>query len=318
MIHSSIGQKRLLDHTLFPFRSLTDATPFSLDDPHRVALAVTVVLQRFHVDQQPPFPYAGMLDRPYPDVSNATQREVGLRDGLWRLAEAFDRYACNATFVVECDALELLGDSVEILSDRRHCVVAGGRHASLLHTAALAVEDERRIIRECRDTLEQRLRRPVQGWRSPACCQSPATLRLLGEEGFLYCGDFNNDDRPFLVDAGTASLVAMPMHHFSSDLHALYINRQSVSDYLNAVDRGAQWLLQQEHAQAVIVPMVLHPWITGVPHRFRYVAKFLESVCRHAGLGSYNCETMAANYSNEIRRSEFVTPAHSVEATNQR
>src|SRR5690606_26370730 len=134
-----------------PFRSLADACPFALDAPHRVALAITVVLQRFHIDQQPPFPYAGMLDRPYPDVGNATQREVGLRDGLWRLAEAFDRYACNATFVVARDALDLLGDSIEILSGRRHCVVAGGRHASSLHTSALAVGDERRIIRECRD-----------------------------------------------------------------------------------------------------------------------------------------------------------------------
>ncbi len=286
-------RRRGLDHDLFPFRTIRDAVPFRLPDDARIAFNLIVVLQRFHIEAKPPFPVPGMIDRPYPDVGNTTQREVGLRSGFWRIRDAVEQLGISATFVVERDALALLEGDLDILRNGRHDVVAGGLHAARLHTAAMSVDEEREIIRDCRDTLTRTLGRPVTGWRSPSCAQSPATLDLLAEEGFAYCGDYNNDDRPYVMAAKTGNLVAMPMHHFSSDLHNLIVMKQPTEMFFDSIEKGARWILGRKTEPAIVLPLVVHPWITGVPHRFHRFKSFLADLLKLEGLVSTSCGRLA-------------------------
>jgi allantoinase len=291
------ARQRGLDHQMFPFRTLTEDSPFKLPNAARVGLALIVVLQRFHLDDaKAPFPVPGTLDRPYPDVGNATQREVALRSGLWRIIEGIEEFGLRASFVVEQDALPLLGDRIGVLSSDRCDVVAGGRHATLLHTSAMKVEDERRIIRECRDALQQKLGRSIKGWRSPYCSQSPVTLDLLAEEGFTYCGDFNNDDRPYLIATKATPLVSIPMHHFSSDLHSIFVMKQPPEAYFSGMRKGAEWLLKQSKSQQIMLPLVIHPWIMGAPHRYREYRRMLQDLMQMDGLTAIGVEQAASAY----------------------
>lgn len=296
MLNEATARRRGLDHDLFPFRTIRDTVDFRLPGEARIAVNLIIVLQRFHIDAKPPFPVPGMIDRPYPDVGNATQREVGLRSGFWRIREAIEQFGISATFVVERDALELLEGDLDILRDERHDVIAGGLHAAKLHTAAMPADEEREIIRGCRDTLSRTLGRPIKGWRSPSCAQSPATLDLLAECGFAYCGDYNNDDRPYVLAAKAANLVAMPMHHFSSDLHNLAVMKQPTEMFFGSVVKGAQWILGRKEEPSVILPLVIHPWVTGAPHRFHRFRPFLADLFKLDGVVSASCGDLAETF----------------------
>jgi allantoinase len=285
-----------LDHDLFGFRTLGDPEPSFLPHGARVAFSLIVVLQRFHVDRRPPFAVPGMLDRPSPDIGNASQREVGLREGFWRIAEEVDQLRVPTTFVVEADALELLQDGLETLRNPIHCIAAGGRCAASLHTEAMPEPEEVKIIAETRAVLESGIGRKVKGWRSPAQSQSLRTTKLLAQAGYSYCGDFNNDDRPYLLFGQPSPIVSIPMHHFTSDLHAVFTSRQPVESYLQSHRRGIAWLLAQESTPPVILPMVVHPWIMGTPQRFRLLRSFLSDVARLDQLATMNAETLCGAY----------------------
>jgi len=293
MPEAAMNHPRGLDHDRFPFRTIREQTNFQLPASGRVALNLIVVLQRFHIDAKPAFPFPGMIDRPYPDVGNATQREVGLRSGFWRICELIDDLNIPTTFVVERDALPLLKGE-DILREARHEIVAGGQHAALLHTSAMTEDGERRIIRECRDALTDALSRPVIGWRSPSCAQSSSTLDFLADEGFVYCGDFNNDDRPYaLTTRGVNRLIAMPMNHFSSDLHGIVTMKQPTQLYYDAVKKGTRWILGRKNQAPVILPLVIHPWISGVPHRIDHLRNLLKEMLAFDGLTTSNSRELA-------------------------
>lgn len=283
-----------LDHEMFPFRTLRDSVPFALPDGARVGFALTIVLQRFHVGAKPAFPVPGMLDRPYPDLGNAAQREVGLRSGLWRILDAIEDTGIRASFVVELDALDQIADAVDALKNPRHSVVAGGQHAAQLHTDALDPAAERAIIAKCRNGLQDALGREVRGWRSPFCSQSRTTLDLLAEAGFTYCGDFQNDDRPYSISTKTSPLTALPMHHFSSDLHNLFVMKQPTDSYFGGFCDGARWLVAQGRKQPeIILPLVVHPWVTGAPHRIRSFRRALQEITAMPGVVSLDADSIA-------------------------
>jgi hypothetical protein len=288
---SELARSRGLDHDQFSFRTIRDPLGFRLSGNAKIALNLIVILQRFHIEQKPPFAVPGMIDRPYPDVGNATQREVGLRSGFWRVCELVDQFNLPTTFVVEQDALPLL-DGEDILRNSSHEVVAGGRNAATLHNSAMSIEEERGIIRDCRDALTATLSRSVRGWRSPSCAQSPATLRLLAEQGFGYCGDFNNDDRPYALSTEAGSMVSMPMHHFSSDLHNLFVMRQPTQLFFESILKGAKWILQRSEGSPIIIPLVIHPWISGTPHRIGHLKSLLKQLVNLDGLVCANARDM--------------------------
>ena len=284
---ASISRDRVLDHDQFAFRTLEDPIEFKLRAGARIAVCLTVVLQRFHLDRKPPFAVPGMIDRPYPDIGNATQREVGLRRGFWRICEMIESTGLPTTFVVERDALPLL-DGEDILKNARHDVFAGGINATRLHMTGLAVDEERAMIRDTRDALANALSRPIDGWRSPSCSQSDATLSLLAHEGFRYCGDFANDDRPYQLTMDGRTMTSVPMQHFSSDLHNLFVMRQPMELYFESLLRGAKWLLGRKSQPAIVLPIVVHPWITGVPHRIGALGNLLQGLLELDGVTGMN------------------------------
>lgn len=265
-----------MDHDWYGFRKLPE-TAFIPRKP-TVQVMLIVVLQHFHLDRPPVFAVPGALDRPYPDIGNFTQRQVGQTDGLWRIAEIIDEFALPATFVVECDALPHLQGCQTLLRNPRHSIVAGGEHATALHTSALTELEERNSIHRTLQTLSQALTRQVDGWRSPYNAQSFHTMDLLASAGIRYVGDFANDDRPFSIDTRRGVLMSIPMNHFYSDLHFLHTCRQPLDDYLQSTLAAISVLARENTPSANTFPLVIHPWLMGVPHRVSHFAALLRRI----------------------------------------
>lgn len=284
---------RKLDHDWFPYRTSFEATVPVAECS--LIISLVVVLQHFPIDAKTAFPLPGALDRPYPDIGNYTQREAGLGHALWRLTDEIERHGVPTSFVVERQALPWLRDVDEVLRDPRHCVVGGGEHAARVHTGEMVRDTERQIIADCLGDIEAAFGRKVQGWRSPYCSQSPATIALLAEAGLRYIGDFANDDRPFEICAVGRSLVAVPMNHFYSDLHFIHTCRQSVNEYARAMIRAAEWLAAERQQAPSVLSLVIHPWIMGVSHRVAAFAELLTTLQAIPGIQFMNSDEICTN-----------------------
>lgn len=266
------------DHAMFDFRSASDPAPFTLPKGKDIIVTLTIVLQRFHIDAKPPYAVPGMLSRPWPDIGNATQREVGLHDGLWRVLDALEEMRAAASFVVEADALSCLEDVRERLSAEQHAIVAGGRHAMLLHGPQMPVEEEARLIAGVKTEVEAFAGRAITGWRSPYNAQSANSLALLADAGFIYCCDFNNDERPYRLKSTSGDFWSVAMPHTTSDLHNIDVSRQTAQAFFHSQLRGIDWLLASQQLRPIVYPLVLHPWIIGVPHRIETFREFLQAL----------------------------------------
>lgn len=290
------GTARVLDHDRFPFRTTAEAiVPKSNSS---LIVNLVLVLQRFPIEAKTPFALPGALDRPYPDLGNATQRESGLGHALWRLTDKIEAQGLPASFVVERQALPWLRDIDVLLRDPRHCIVAGGEHAVRVHTAGMAHGEEHEIISTCLRDIEASLERKVQGWRSPYCSQSPATLDILAEAGLRYVGDFANDDRPFEIRTDSTPLVAVPMNHFYSDLHFIHGCRQSVDEYARATISAAERLAVEGWPTPAVLSLVVHPWIMGASHRVDCFSSMLAALRAMPGVSFMNSDDIYASSMN--------------------
>jgi len=271
--------ERGLDHDLFEFRTLRDAAEFNLPDGGSVAVAICLVLQDFSLAGQPPFPVPGALSRPYPDIGNFSQRQVGTTDGLWRLVDAIERQAVCVSFVAEQAVLPKITEVHPVMRDERHAVVASGRDATSLITPATLPEVEAAIVRDGISSVQEVLGRTPIGWRSPYCSQSPQTVELLAEAGIRYTGDFSNDDRPYRIRTSSGPLLAMPMNHFFSDLNLIHTCRQTETEFFETLLRAARWLAAESTPAAPrVLPVVLHPWLSGTPHRIGMFESWLAKI----------------------------------------
>lgn len=273
------------DHGWFTFRDQSSQPPLDLGADTRVGIHLVIHIQAFHIDAQPAAMTPGLLDRPYPDVTNWSQRKVGLRDGLARLCRYLDQNELAATFVVEADAIDEVQAVMSVLAKDRYSIVAGGRHAALLQSAFTDADEEKQYIEEVMARIKGRFDNAVDGWRSPFGVHSPHTLAALAASGVRYTLDLNNDECPYEVTTDAGPMTSLPYQHFAGDLHCLHVAKQPTADYLADLTAGVDWLTQEARSKGVrLLTVPLHPWIIGAPHRFAQLKDTLDNWKGRPGL----------------------------------
>jgi peptidoglycan/xylan/chitin deacetylase (PgdA/CDA1 family) len=131
----------------------------------------------------------------------------------------------------------------------------------------------RRTVDMIRGRTEQR---PF-GWRS--CTQSPNSLELLMEHGFLWNSNSFSHDLPFLWQANGGTLVELPRQPFGDG--RTYQHRNN--DAGNPHDTLLMWkaMFDEFHEESKLAPTYcpfqFHPYISGRPGR----ARTLRAIIHH-------------------------------------
>lgn len=269
-----------IDHTLYPFRALQPdraATVCRFPAGTKVAVHLVLALQSFPLAQRPHIGVPGMLERHPPDLTYWSQRKLALREGLWRIDGLLARLGLPASLAVEADALPELAGFPDLLRTRRLSVVAAGVNAATLHSGFPDREAEALAIRKVLARLGAACGAPVTAWHSPSGVHSPHTMELLAANGVRTLLDLNNDELPLRLQTAAGEMLHLPWQHFASDLHCLHVCKQDAGDYFGDITQGLKWLQREsQRAGPRIFTLPLHPWISGVPHRF----KLLEAALR--------------------------------------
>ena len=75
--------------------------------------------------------------------------------------------------------------------------------------AYMTPDEELAMIRRCVAILEKTIGRKPLGWLSPVIASTDTTAELLSGEGFLWHGDYNDEDLPRLIKDAEQEVAAL-------------------------------------------------------------------------------------------------------------
>jgi allantoinase len=269
-----------MDHTLYDYSALPRRGAVSLPQGDQLHAYVLLCLE--HWDAEPP---AGSLRDPRfvgefgsftPDYRSWTQREYGLRVGVFRVIDALREAGITPAVAANARVLRRLPALVRQLDDWGCEWVAHGLSASELMHSGMPHEQQREHIARSLRAFDDCVGRRPSGWLSQDWGTSPDTHALLAELGVRYTLDWCNDDQPFVLHTRPV-LTAVPLSAEWDDVQCQWLRQVTPGDHarlaLDAFDR-----LHDEcrrHVRGAVFGLALHPWVCGMPSRIGALRRLL-------------------------------------------
>ena len=265
-----------------PYSAIVDRAPFRLPGGARVAIWPIVNLEVWDIGkpmarQVLPAPTGQVL---LPDVPNWSWHEYGMRVGVWRFFKLFERLGVRPTLSINARVCE---DYARVAAQARDAGWEFMGHAYEQGPVHL-MDDQRGMIQRSMDALEKFTgTRPV-GWLGPGLTQTLDTPELLAEAGVQYIGDWVWDDEPCAISTAKGPLVTLPYSVELNDIPAMIVQHHE-SAYWGTRCRDTFDRLYLEGAErAKIMAIAIHPYISGQPHRIKYLEEVFDYCRGHEGV----------------------------------
>jgi len=265
-----------------PYQALIDRPKLSLPDGKRLAVWVIVNVEEWQIGG--PMPRTVLpppMGQPLiPDVPNWSWHEYGMRAGFWRQHAALTSRDIPVTMAINGN-----------VCDSYPRVASAGRDAGwefmghgFLQGPMHRLDDQRDAIHRAMDRIEAFRGTRPRSWESPGLTETPETLDLLREAGVEYVADWVIDDLPQAISTPHGQITTVPYSVEMNDI-AVYALQNHASDMFLSRGRDQFDRLYAESAEnARVMAISVHPYITGVPHRIRYLEELLDYVGGHDGV----------------------------------
>jgi allantoinase len=277
------------------YQPVIDRPPLKWPNGARIAIHTVVNIEYF----QPGIPatsinpgFAGLV----PDVYNHSWRDYGVRAGIWRLMRVMDKYQVKATVALNGLVCRHYPRIVEEIMKRGwECMGHGMTNSQML--GKLSIDEERGVIRDTLDTIEQATGRRPRGWLGPALAESWNTPALLEEAGVSYVCDWVNDDEPYTMETPGRALVSVPYSAEINDIHCFLRAGYQGPDYLQALTDQFDVLYEESVERPAVMAIPLHPFIMGHPFRAKYLEQALKYMSEKPGVWFATGSEIAQAYS---------------------
>ena len=219
-----------------------------------------------------------------PDVPNWTWHEYGMRVGVWRFFRLFARLGIRPTLSANARICE---DYPRVAAEARDAGWEFMGHAwdqIPIHK----IDDQAGMIRKSLDTIERFTgTRPV-GWLGPGLTETEETPDLLAEAGIRYIGDWVYDDEPTEIATRAGKLVTLPYTVELNDIPTMMVQHHESPYWLQRCRDSFDRLYEEGAERPKIMAIAIHPYISGQPHRIRYVEEVYAYINAHAGVQHWN------------------------------
>jgi peptidoglycan/xylan/chitin deacetylase (PgdA/CDA1 family) len=234
---------------------------------------------------------------PVPDVPNWSWHEYGMRVGFWRIKALLDRLGIRASVALNASVGASYPELFKAMLDARWEMIAHGFVQRALNREA----DERAVIRRTRDTIQELTGQRPRGWIGPGMAETWESADLLAEEGFEYVCDWMLDDQPQELSVRRGRLVALPYTLELNDVVTFAVQHQPGPEFVRRVKAQLDTLWAEGGASARIMPIGVHPYLMGVPHRIGLLAEALEYVASRPGVVFWTGEEILDWYLGHAR-----------------
>ncbi|MCW2515726.1 MAG: polysaccharide deacetylase [Mycobacterium sp.] len=224
-----------------------------------------------------------LTDVPAPDLVNTAWRDYGNRVGAFRLFELLRRLGIPPTVLLNTDVYD---EAPAVLAAARAAsaeIVGHGRSNSD-SLSGMAPEDEQAYLTDVADRIRAAEGSAPGGWSSPWLSHTPSTLNLLVASGYRYLLDLRLDDQPVWLSTDSGPLLAIPYAAELNDSSTMIGRSVSPRDFAEMIDDEFAELHAAATQTPLVMSVVLHSFISGVPYRLRAVGRALERIAASEGV----------------------------------
>jgi peptidoglycan/xylan/chitin deacetylase (PgdA/CDA1 family) len=273
----------------FPYSPIINRPKLEWPNGKRLAFWVIPNIETFALNEKMP-------DGPnIPNVFSWAKREYGNRVGVFRIMKVLERYGIRATVALNsevCDAAPAVIEEGQRLGWEW---MGHGESNTRRLSETKSIDEERALIGRTLDRIEKATGKRPRGWLGPGLQESWNTVDLLSAAGIDYIGDWTIDDQPYVLETSPKKLVSIPYGHDMGDKtaeHLAYPPEVFTKMMTDTFD-----VLYREGAESGrVMPLSLHPYITGVPHRIDSLDRGLEYICRHEDVWFATGSEIVAHY----------------------
>lgn len=277
----------------FPYVPVIERPPIRWPGEARVAVWVNVNLEFFPLDE--PVPQASGR---VPDVPGWSRTDYGNRVGVFRVMEVMERLGVPGTAALNA---ELCAHHPQIVERARALGwgVIGHCQSNSRPLNTVPPEEERAVIAATLDAIASVTGARPTGWLGASMAESWDTLEHLAAEGIVYTADWLNDDQPFLLDVGCPDggrMVALPFGGETHDKGAFTRRGFTPDDYADMLIRTFDTLYREGADSGKVMPIALHPFVIGVPHRIGALEAALAHIRAHDAVWCATADEIVAAY----------------------
>ena len=215
-----------------------------------------------------------------PDLPNWAWHEYGMRVGFWRFLETLAGRKLKATFALNGSVCELYPEICEAARDAGWDFMGHGFVQRPMHK----VDDQKAAIAETIAAIKKFTGKAPRGWESPGLTETDETLDLLAEAGIEYVADWVLDDQPVELKTRAGKIVSVPYTVEINDVVVTAVQQQPSEEFY----RRGKDQFDRLHKDGAKTPRVMaisiHPYLTGVPHRIKYLEMLYDYILGQEGV----------------------------------
>ena len=274
--------KAMLPRERCAYSAVVDRPPLKLPGRARLVFWTIVNLEVWDIGK----PMARQVLPPptgqtqMPDVPNWSWHEYGMRVGVWRFFDLFKRLKIRPTLAINARVCEDYARVAEQAKAEAWEFMGHSYEQGPIH----AEPDQRAMVARSLDIIERFCGKRPLGWLGPGLTETLETPEILAAVGIKYIGDWVYDDEPTAIRTAVGPLLTLPYTVELNDIPMMIIQHHE-SDYLlrRAIDQFDRLYAEGEQ-RAKIFTLAIHPYISGQPHRIKYLEAIYDYARRFDGV----------------------------------
>lgn len=260
-----------------PYSAIVDRPPLRLPGDARIVVWTIVNLEVWDIGrpmarQIIPAPTGQTL---LPDVPNWSWHEYGMRVGFWRFHKLFEQLGIRPTLSINARVCEDYERVAAAARDSGWEFMGHAYDQGPIHK----IENQREMIHRSMDILEAFTGKRAKGWLGPGLTQTLETPDLLKEAGVQYIGDWVWDDEPAQIETAHGPLITLPYTVELNDIPTMIVQHHESPYWATRCKDMFDRLHMEGAERAKIMAIAIHPYISGQPHRIKYLEDVYE-YCR--------------------------------------
>ena len=140
---------------------------------------------------------------------------------------------------------------------------------------------QKETIQRAVDSIANFVGEQPRSWESPGLTETEETLDFLRAAGIEYVADWVIDDLPQEIATPFGIITTVPYSVETNDITIYALQQHKSDEFLNRGKGQFDRLYEEAEHNARIMVISVHPYITGVPHRIKYLEALLDYVMEH-------------------------------------
>lgn len=267
------AREELNAHDRYDYAPITDRAQASWPNGKKLALYIAIGIEDYsfgggHTEN--------LLDGvPAPDLVNASWRDYGNRVGAFRLLKRLERFDIPPTILLNTAVYD---SAPELIAEARrlNAEIVGHGISNSDSLEGLAEAQERSYLDAVAERIDREEGTPPFGWSSPWLSHTENTLDLLAESGYRYVMDLRMDDQPIWLNTIGSPLLAMPYALELNDSTSMIGRHVGATEFADMIIDEFDELLLASQEQPLVMSIIVHSFISGVPFRLKQLTRALE------------------------------------------